>query len=339
MFSAGVKYLVLLVTLVTLVFANSFHNTKNSVPISIDGPFERQCIMIGPKCLISNVQITRNNFSTLIPVLPSNFTKTVTDFEITLSILEILTGDICISLNMLAKFKASKVGINDVNNETFSACKNITFIDLSGNAISELPFELFENNKLLRTVKLSKNKIKEIDPKLFYPIWQLNRLEIQNNQIKELSPAVFKGSKSIEVLKINSNEITELDENGLIKGIPNLRFIFLADNDFKCDRVKQMLPTFELHNVTVSMLIDTPRKRTGPVDNVDGTPCIPNNATQPKEMKSIVAQPENPNEISPLMIKDLNSKLEKLLNDINHYAYEAPVFVPYNQTTNSENKD
>lgn len=295
---------------------------------------EETCLMTGQKCLLQNVVITRANFTTLVPKVLANFTGDVTDFEIISSKIELLNGDVCHTFRLLTKFKSVGIGIDEVTYDAFSACDKLVFLDLSGNSITTLPYELFENNKQLLTVILANNKLKEIDPKLLYPIWKLNRLELQNNFLQELTSVVFKGSKSIEVLKIYSNQLKDLDEAGFVKGIPNLRVIYLADNDFHCDRIKEMVPTFSTNNVSVSMFYDKPRTRTGPVDKVDGSPCIPDKNQSFSEMNlhdDPVVKEGNLVKVDADMLKDLRAKIEKLINDLNHHVYEIPAFVPFDE--------
>lgn len=54
-------------------------------------------------------------------------------------------------------------------------------LDLSGNALTTLPDDLFINKRRLRLINLSGNKIKVISSKVFHPLNSLTSLMLQNN--------------------------------------------------------------------------------------------------------------------------------------------------------------
>lgn len=250
------------------------------------------CEMIGTKCLLKNIYVTKENFTSFSPIAtPPNDPKAVDTFQLTLSNIEILTGDICIALSRVIRYRATFVGIIDIHADAFGPCAGLKLLDLTGNRIERLAFDLFVGNKHLEAVLLGGNQLKELDAKLLYPIWQLRRLEVQNNLLKTLPVVTFMGSKSIETLMLQSNCLTDLEESALIKTIPNLRLIYLADNDFACKHLEDMLPTLRRANVSVSMFYDNPRPRSGNVSFVDGSPCLNNDdeplKTQVSELKKL----------------------------------------------------
>lgn len=276
-------------------------------------------------CILKDVYISSANFTVLTPSVVAQPEK-INELEIILSNIEILTGDACTSLPQILHFRSSSVGIVVLGSGTFKACTNLTLLDLSYNKIENIPFDIFHSNVHIETLLLGGNQIKQIDTTLLYPIWQLKRLELQNNKIQDMSPVIFKKSRSIEILKLQSNELKDLDAEELIKTIPNLKIIYLADNDFVCKKMAQIVPVFSQHNVRVMMDIDRIRVRSYNVGHVNGTPCLESDVSElsniPKLQHDMMNLEEKVNLLSE-MVYNLTENVKNEKEMLHFYAYNS----------------
>jgi len=103
--------------------------------------------------------------------------------------------------------------------------KYITRINLNGQALTEIPKEVF-SYKHLRKLFLRNNKIKNL-PKEINNLKQLTVLDISNNILTSMHAKIF-DLKKLEVLILNNNKIKSIPSQ--IKNLKSLRILGLANN-------------------------------------------------------------------------------------------------------------
>lgn len=156
-----------------------------------------------------------------------------------------------------------KVYLNDNSIKALDGFgKNIKFIELSSNHISELNFSL----PLFATyINLGCNKIKQIEKNTFSGFNNLTTLNLTHNSIDFLLLGTFKDLGNLTSLDLSSNFLTEI-KFGIFHGLRNLLVLKLNDNKFK------QLPGqifYELLNLTDLDISENELSTSGVEDIVD----------------------------------------------------------------------
>ena len=86
----------------------------------------------------------------------------------------------------------------------------------------------------------------------------------------------MKNLKNLEDLYLYSNELFELDAQGIVNSLPRLKRIYLVDNNFKCDDLKDYIKIFEANNIErhLHYLPEYERKREYIPERIDGIHCL-----------------------------------------------------------------
>jgi len=107
--------------------------------------------------------------------------------------------------------------------------KNLEILDLSNNAVTQIPPEIKNLKKLKKLVvwgKLDENKLIEFIPEIG-ELESLEILDFHGNKISKL-PDSIGGLKNLKVLNLSFNDLEVLPEE--IGGMRNLEELFLGDN-------------------------------------------------------------------------------------------------------------
>ena len=153
-----------------------------------------------------------------------------------------------------------------------SNMKNLVYLDLSGNKITELKdtsfknlvaleelklssnmlnntlsLTVFSNLSSLKTLDLSKNYIKEIKSTMIPK--NLMTLDLSSNQISNIDPTAFQSLTSLTVLKLMTNKLTTLDSN-LFSKLSKLQTLDLSDNNLVAVPNIYNLASLELLDLT-----------------------------------------------------------------------------------------
>lgn len=176
----------------------------------------------------------------------------VIGFEIKKSTVPVITSEICTSFPQLQSFVAVQQGIQVIDDYAFNNCTEVLLINMPFNNIHTLGKGLFDNTRKLQEINVHGGSISQIDVNLFDNLGELNELVISGNKLKELPIAALKNLKKLKILYIYSNELNDLDANGLVRSLPNLRAIFINDNNFHCDRLIEILNIFKAKSIIIS---------------------------------------------------------------------------------------
>ncbi|CAL8315614.1 unnamed protein product [Lota lota] len=173
------------------------------------------------------LQLYHSNLETL----PSHFLRGVPR----LSTLD-LTGNRLTHLqpNALHHAPLRNVILKDNRIETahpdwFPANSSVTFMDLSGNHLTEVDSALFRNLPNLRNLDLSGNNLRELQADALRHLHQLVSLNLVNNKISTLTPATFASTPRLTRLYLRQNLLRELHPD-LFKSLRQLELLLLDHN-------------------------------------------------------------------------------------------------------------
>lgn len=212
------------------------------------------------KCAISGLTVTSKNY-TFVPIAPD--ANTVIKFEIFQSRITVLTSNICTTFTKIRYFHAIDQHIEIVEDYAFNNCTNVTDINLEKNNIHQIGVGSFSNTKQLTKLHILGGSMDHIDVDLFSNLGELKQLMFSANGLRELPVGAMKNLKNLELLYIYSNNLDDLDVTGLVNTLPNLKSIYLNDNNFHCDRLIDIVDTFKARGIITSdyVYINTMKRR------------------------------------------------------------------------------
>lgn len=206
------------------------------------------CSFFGNKCTISSLTLTSKNY-TFVPVAPD--ARAVVKFEIKNSVVSVLTSNICTTFNNLETFTAVQQHIEIVEDYAFNNCTAVKDINLEHNNIHKLGTGIFSRTKKLERLHILGASLEHIDVDLFSNLGELNQLLFGANGLKELPLAAIKNLKNLQLFFLYSNELSDLDAKGLVENLPSLKSIYINDNNFHCDRLIEIIDTFNARKIKV----------------------------------------------------------------------------------------
>lgn len=207
-----------------------------------------QCSVSDRNCTISGLTLSLKNY-TFKPVAPNP--NSVIGFEIKKSTVPVITSEICVTFPKLKTFVAVQQGIQVIEDYAFSNCTEATLISIPFNNIHTLGKGIFDNMKQLQEINMHGGSLEQIDVNLLNDLGELIELVISANKLKELPAEAIKNLKKLKILYLYSNELTDLNADGLIESLPNLRAIYINDNNFQCDRLNEMISIFKAKSIMI----------------------------------------------------------------------------------------
>lgn len=175
----------------------------------------------------------------------------VINFDIKESVVPVITSDICTTFPKIKTFMAANQGIEIIEEYAFNNCTEVTLICIRYNNIHKLGKGIFSKTKQLQELNIHGASLEQIDGDLFSNLSEMIELVYPANGLKELPVHAIKNMKKLKLLYIYSNDLTNLDADGFIQNLPNLKRIYLNDNNFQCDRLVEIVQSFEAKNITV----------------------------------------------------------------------------------------
>uniref|UniRef100_UPI003AAFB1C0 uncharacterized protein n=1 Tax=Centroberyx gerrardi TaxID=166262 RepID=UPI003AAFB1C0 len=106
---------------------------------------------------------------------------------------------------------------------------NLTWLDLSGNRLTEVPSALIRKLPHLENLDLSYNRLEKIPPNSLDPLTKLERLNLQENKLGSLDASVFRNTRNLTYLFLPQNRLERLPQS-LFQGLAQLSTLGLEDN-------------------------------------------------------------------------------------------------------------
>lgn len=231
---------ILLFILLIFLHANEIVCNNNSDYLEIP------CIeQTGKHCSLERVIITGDKRFRPISKNP----KDVTHFEIKEQKIQVITNDICKTFPNLIEIQLEHLFIEEIEENAFQKCKKLERIFMKTNQIRSLPKNIFNQNKNLEIIELEENLLSNLHVDLFKNLKHLGKLFLSFNEITYFPPVIVRDLQNLSELSIDGNKLLDLDADGLIKALPKLEVINFDDNDFLCDRIRNITKIFMRKNV------------------------------------------------------------------------------------------
>lgn len=167
-----------------------------------------------------------------------------------------------------------EVGLTEFSIETFAGCENLEVLQLQHNRIQKFGRWLKKNHNLV-VIDLSYNLIDSIEEDAFESMKKLQELFLSGNYLKHFSAKLIIGCESLEVLQLDSNDLLDLNEKKIVENIPKLRRITLTNNQFRCERVKNILDAFRPGIINFKYEGELRKRIITPTEVVNSIHCLP----------------------------------------------------------------
>ncbi|CAL7947506.1 unnamed protein product [Xylocopa violacea] len=137
-------------------------------------------------------------------------------------------------LTKLKYLNLSGNAISEIGQNAFDRLTDLKIIDLSRNRLRYILDNVFEKSRNLQILKLSKNNFNAHVPKLKNHWLQV--LNLDSCQISHLTPDTFSGIPHIRHLDLSYNLMIQMDYT-VVQTLPVLKTLSLAGNPWSCNSV------------------------------------------------------------------------------------------------------
>lgn len=189
----------------------------------------------------------------------------------------LLTSSSCDFFPNLEEYYANATGIQEVDENAFYKCNNLTTLILHVNKIKHLKRNTFNRNTALELLDLHENRLESpLDPDLFKNLRNLKILALDCNKLDHVSWELFADLIQLNTLNLDSNHITDIDPSHILNNSLELQQLYLQDNDFRCKRLKRIIEILRAARIQVlaTFRCNAPRKRQYTPKDVDDVVCL-----------------------------------------------------------------
>ncbi|XP_026992776.2 malignant fibrous histiocytoma-amplified sequence 1 homolog isoform X1 [Tachysurus fulvidraco] len=141
-------------------------------------------------------------------------------------------------LRQLVRLYLNQNKIKSIPENIFPLLKNLEFLKISTNKLSQIPSDMNKCEKL-NFLNLSNNCLRDVQP--LVGLGHLRELYMENNHLTELPQALFQ-SESLEKLKVNNNPLRKPPEAICLGGLKDIQSYFemLETSSFTIRTIKTM---------------------------------------------------------------------------------------------------
>lgn len=171
------------------------------------------------------------------------------------SIIPIFTKGVCELFPLLQQLFIRDTQVVEVKEDAFDACLELTHLYLSGNRIKRLHPDTFQHTKSMRVIHLEDNQIECLDHDELFAnsMPDLITLHLNNNNLTEFSPELVKNCHGLRYLDLYSNDLSDIDVVRIVEYRPNLKRLWLDDNEISCVRMVEILSFLEAKGIESEM--------------------------------------------------------------------------------------
>lgn len=164
--------------------------------------------------------------------------------------LKVFTSIFCQKFQNLEAILLGNAGIESIDADAFTNCRNLIYLELYGNQIHSLPSYVFTPLKKLEWLLFTQNHLKSINPDSFTNLPNLTWLKLNENEITEIPPKAFTSLKKLESLHLVINKINKLYSESF-EGLDSLYTLMLHINEIPDLPVGVFVPLKALYELVL----------------------------------------------------------------------------------------
>lgn len=139
------------------------------------------------------------------------------------------------TLHRLTVFVLSRNSIEEIQENAFRQCPQLTRLDLSSNQLAALNSGMFNGLTRLQELLLFQNRVSHITVDVFQGLTRLQKLYLSGNLLTRFPEEIYKnGPRNLTFLDLSSNRLEELPVKTLLT-LQSHSEIYLQDNPLICD--------------------------------------------------------------------------------------------------------
>lgn len=244
-----------------------------SVSVSYCKKYTCKVSFTAEKLLACGLNVSRED-NKIEPVSPE---KELSEFQhVSLQgSLNVLTSDICKAFPNLKIFYAWDFIIDEVKEDAFQPCKNVERITLYNNRLkNKLKKNTFKGMKSLVALEVGYNDLGNVDFDLTGEV--LEKVILYGLNITVYNPGMLHNQPNVHRLALYSNKLFNIDIDTIVKMHPKLEILDLADNNFKCSRLKEILAITKAKNIDARnfTVFNKVRERNYIPEKINGIHCL-----------------------------------------------------------------
>ncbi|XP_063705368.1 leucine-rich repeat-containing protein 15-like [Culicoides brevitarsis] len=171
---------------------------------------------------------------------------------------------------------ANRLSIQELKDNALTGCRQLQSMSFSVNNLKRINARAFAGLSHLQELYVADNKLEVLDPEVFRILTNLRILSLNGNQLRTFPTTVMQNLRNVEELKLFNNKLTKLNAQEMIKYMPKLKILYIADNEFSCKEVvDEMLPIFRENGVTPGGLSVGTEKRDDRLQRIEWIHCYP----------------------------------------------------------------
>lgn len=120
--------------------------------------------------------------------------------------------------------------IESLGSRNFETQQNLRMLNMSDNAIVDIPKDAFKGLDRLQVLKLCNNRIETIHPTAFHDLRNLLELDFANNAIISLDHGTLRHLYSLELLCFQNNQVLEVPYDHNLEHLTRLQSLDLSVN-------------------------------------------------------------------------------------------------------------
>lgn len=171
---------------------------------------------------------------------------------------------------------ATRLSLQELKDNALTGCRQLQSMTFSSNNLKRINPRAFAGLSHLQELHVADNKLEVLEPDVFSILTNLKILSLNGNQLKEFPLKIMQQLPNVEELKLYHNKLTKLDAQKMIKLMPKLKLLYIADNQFSCKEVvEDMFPIFRENGVTPGGLSVGSEKRDDRLQRIEWIHCYP----------------------------------------------------------------
>lgn len=163
----------------------------------------------------------------------------------------VLTNHICEVFKKVLYYDASNIGLELIEVDAFTRCKDLEIIVLNGNRLTDLNADIFLSNEKLTAIDLGINRLKAIQVKWFINKDNLNSILLDQNMLQKFPIEKFPIFKALKNIYLDENKILQLNETLIVEKFPKLKKISFEFNLLSCSSQKQLTNFFNMKRIKI----------------------------------------------------------------------------------------
>ncbi|XP_008201257.1 toll-like receptor 13 [Tribolium castaneum] len=190
---------------------------------------------------LSDVSLANNKLKQLNPNLFNNI-KRLTKLNLAKNYLR--SNDLSNVPKLLNDLRLSSNNLTEITFQSLHGFKHLQVLHLDHNQIRKIALGSFKDLNQLTELYLSSNKFTVLDMGVFVGLNSLKYLDLSYNDLHQISGNIFYNLRALKVVNFSKTKVKYSNLEEILIHLPNVEQVGLADNDWACSRIVNIIHKF-----------------------------------------------------------------------------------------------